>query len=214
MDDIVSIMDVARPSSVVIPALDGAVLAVLSGTTRPLTGREVARLAGRRAHSGVLLVLNRLTEHGLVDRQEAGRALLYTLNRDHLAAPAVQLLAGIRAELRLRVVHELESWTVAPLHVSMFGSAARGDGDTNSDIDLFIVRPASVTAEDTQWRAQFDELATDIRRWTGNHAGIAEVGESELHELQRAQRPILRELRNDAITLLGPGVEELISVPA
>jgi predicted nucleotidyltransferase len=212
MADIMSIMDVAKPYSALVPTLDGTVLTVLAGTRRPLTGREVARLAGRRGHSGVLIVLNRLTEHGLVDRVEAGRALLYTLNREHLVAPAVELLAGIRAELRRRIVQTLEEWETAPLHVSMFGSAARGDGDTGSDIDLFTVRPESVSADAEQWRTQLDDLATDIRRLTGNHASIADVGKDELRELQRAKRPILGELRKDAVTLFGPTVDDLLLV--
>jgi predicted nucleotidyltransferase len=205
-------MDVSKPYSALVPTLDGPVLVVLAGTTRPLTGREVARLAGRSGHSGVLAVLNRLAEHGLVDRQEAGRSLLYTLNRDHLLAPAVQLLAGTRAELRLRIVHALEEWVISPLHVSMFGSAARGDGDTKSDIDLFTVRCEGISVEDEQWRAQLDDLATHIRRWTGNHAGIADVDEGQLRDLERAERPILNELRKDAITLYGPTVAELLLV--
>lgn len=68
-----------------------------------MTGREVARLVGRNSHSGVLDVLNRLAEHGLVERQEAGRAFLYKLNRDHLAAPAVEVLANMRSELLSRL---------------------------------------------------------------------------------------------------------------
>jgi predicted nucleotidyltransferase len=206
-------MDVSKPYSALVPTLDGPVLAVLAGTTRPLTGREVARLAGRRGHSGVLVVLSRLAEHGLVDRQEAGRSLLYTLNRDHLLAPAVQLLAGIRAELRLRIAQTLEEWVISPLHVSMFGSAARGDGDTKSDVDLLVVRREGTSAEDEQWRAQLDDLATDIRRWTGNHAGIADVDEDQLHGLERAKKPIVSELRRDAITIYGPSIDELLRVP-
>jgi len=76
-------MDVAHPYTAVCPTLDSDVLSVLAGTTRPLTGREVARMLSRASHSGVLNVLNRLAEHGLVDRQEAGRAFLFTLNREH-----------------------------------------------------------------------------------------------------------------------------------
>jgi hypothetical protein len=45
-------------------------------------------------------------------------------------------------------------------------------------------------------------LATRIRRWTGNQASIAELAESELCELAQTRRPILRELRKDAITLV------------
>ena len=65
---------------------------------------------------------------------------------------------------------------LAPVHASVFGSAARGDGDAASDIDVFVVRPATVAEDDATWRGQLDSLADDITRWTGNHAGISEVG--------------------------------------
>lgn len=200
----VSAMDVARPYAALVPTLDGDVVTVLAGTTRPLTGREVARLTGRRAHSGVLEVLGRLTEQGLVDRQEAGRALLYTLNRDHLAAPAAAVLADMRPELYRRMARTIEEWPVPAVHASVFGSTARGDGDAASDIDLLILRSQEVSAEDEAWRTQIDDLAARIRRWTGNRASIAEVGESELCELAQTERPIIRDLHKDAIRLVGP----------
>lgn len=199
-------MDLARPYTAVCPTLDSGVLAVLAGTSRPLTGREVARLAGRNSHSGVLDVLSRLVEHGLIERREAGRALLYTLNRDHLAAPAVEALAGMRAELLKRLRRLIESWDVSPVHASLFGSAARGEGGTDSDIDIFVVRPGGVSEDEPAWRAQLDGLAEDILRWTGNHAGIAEVAEPELGRLEPERRPIAAELRKDAIVLSGPDV--------
>jgi predicted nucleotidyltransferase len=34
------------------------------------------------------------------------------------------------------------------MHASLFGSAARGDGVPESDIDLLIIRPERVDAED------------------------------------------------------------------
>jgi len=46
--------------------LEGPVLDVLAHTTRPLTGREIARLARRGSERGVRLVLHRLVDHGLV----------------------------------------------------------------------------------------------------------------------------------------------------
>ena len=93
-------MDVAHPFKAVCPSLDGEVLNVLAGTTRGLTGREVALLTGRRSHSGVLAVLNRLTEHGLVTRVELNRAFLFSANRDHLAWPAVETLRRALAKTR------------------------------------------------------------------------------------------------------------------
>lgn len=179
-------------------------LSVLAGTNRPLTGREVARLAGRASHSGALEALNRLTEHGLVDRQEAGRALLYTLNRDHLATPAVEALANLRGELIQRLQQAFADWVPAPVHASVFGSVARGDGDTTSDVDLFIVRPAGVSDDDDRWREQVDTLAIRVKRWSGNRMSVAEVGGDELPRLGREEPPILAELAADAVTLAGP----------
>jgi hypothetical protein len=206
-------MDVAAPHMAICPTLDTEVLMVLAGTTRPLTGREVTRLTGRTSHAGVLDVLNRLTEHGLVERQEAGRALLFTLNHEHLAAPAVDVLAGMRTELFERIGAAVAAWEISPVHVSVFGSTARGDGNAESDIDLFVVRAGSVGEEDAGWRAQVDELAGQIQRWTGNHAGIAEVAEDELAELHGTQPPIVSELRSDAIPISGPDIQTLLEEP-
>lgn len=206
-------MDVAKPHTAICPTLDSGVLSVLAGTTRPLTGREVARLVGRNSHSGVLDVLHRLAEHGLVDRQEAGSALLYTLNRDHLAAPAVSVLAGIRGELLDRLRETIRGWELQPHHASLFGSVARRDGDVDSDIDLFIVRPNKLSDEDRRWRDQIDELAASVQRWTGNRAGIAEVAKEEIDRLSQDEAPIVNQLRSDAIVLTGMDITALFGTP-
>jgi predicted nucleotidyltransferase len=203
-------MDVSQPYTAICPTLDSEVLAVLAGTTRPLTGREVARLTGRTSHRGVAEVLTRLVEHGLVQRQEAGRALLFTLNREHLAAPAVEVLAGMRAELIRRIRDLVSAWKMEATHVSIFGSTARGDGGTQSDIDLFVVRPDAVSDDDPQWRKQLDDLAESIERWTGNRASIAETAGSEIERLLKQDRSIVAELRTDAISVSGADISALL----
>jgi predicted nucleotidyltransferase len=197
-------MDVARPYTAVCPTLDGDVLHVLAGTTMALTGRQVALLTGRTSHSGVLDSLHRLTEHGLVTRVELNRAYLFALNRDHLAAPAVEMLANLRVKLIEEIRRTVGEWQIAPLHVSLFGSAARGDGGTQSDIDLFVVRASDVDEDEPSWRDQIDELSGQIQRWTGNHASVVERDESQLASLRETQPPILSELLSDAIVISGP----------
>lgn len=203
-------MDVSRPYTAICPTLDSEVLSVLAGTTRPLTGREVARLTGRTSHRGVSEVLTRLVEHGLVDRQEAGRALLFTLNREHLAAPAVEVLAGMRSELLRRVRELVDAWEMEAVHISVFGSTARGEGDTQSDIDLFVVRSDTVSEDDPRWRDQLADLAKKIERWTGNSASIVEAAEAEIGRLVEDERPILAELRSDAIPVKGADITALL----
>lgn len=187
---------------------------VLAGTTAPLTGRQISRLVRKGTSPSVSAALDRLVEQGLVKRQEAGRAYLHTLNRDHIAAPVVESLAGLRAELLRRLRDTFAGWRVAPLHASMFGSAARGDGDASSDVDLLVIRPTDIDEEDVAWRAQVDALAESVHAWTGNHAGIVELGEAELPELRHTPPPILEDLREDGIDLAGHPVRALFKAPA
>jgi predicted nucleotidyltransferase len=202
-------VDIARPYATVAPGIEGEVLMVLARTTGPLTGRQIAGLARRGTSPSVSAALDRLVEQGLVYRQEAGPAYLHTLNRDHVAAPVVEELAGLRAELLARLRDALARWQPPPVHASMFGSAARADGDRSSDIDLLIVRPNAVEEEDSAWQAQLDALGRDVHAWTGNHAGIAELAEADLVQLRSDPPPILANLRADGIDLAGLPVRDL-----
>jgi predicted nucleotidyltransferase len=203
-------MDLSRPWALIRSPIDMEVMVVLHGITRPLTGREVARLVRAGSQPAVNAALRRLAGEGLVRAEEAGNAYLYTFNREHLGAHAVELLAGIRTELERRLRAEITDWEISPAHVSIFGSAARGDGDTASDIDIFIVRPADVAEDDPGWRQQLERLADHIHDWTGNHAALSEVSAADVRRLRRERPPVVDELRRDAITLAGPAPAELL----
>ncbi len=209
MDGIVSTMDVSRPYTAVCPTLDGDVLRVLVGTSLGLTGREVAAMTGRRSHKGVLDSLHRLTAHGLVKRVPLNRAYLFTLNRDHIAAEAVELLMALRGKLFVLIEKGIGDWEISPVHASVFGSTARGDGGLDSDIDMLIVRPPGMSG-DERWQAQVDALRDQIEAWAGNRANIVERSEEQLAELVTQQRPIVAELRSDAILVAGRPVETLL----
>jgi predicted nucleotidyltransferase len=209
---VTSIMHLGAPHLAVLSPAEGGVLAVLAGTDRPLSGREVARIAGQ-PRSTVARVLQRLVEHGLADAREAGAgaALLYLLNREHLASEPLEVLITLRSRLIERIRGELARWSLRPCHASLFGSAARGDGDTDSDIDLFLVRPMGVAADDAAWREQLDGLATRIERWTGNRASLADVSLGDVARLARERPPVVRELEREAITLQGSPARELLA---
>ena len=203
-------MDLSRPYSSVVPTLDGDVLAVLARTIGGLTGREVARLAARGSQRGILSALDRLVDQGVVARTEAGSSFQYTLNRDHVAAPAVEALTSVRSALWDRLQAALAVWDPPVVHASVFGSAARGDGDATSDVDVLLVHSDALDPEDADWREQVAELADQVLRWTGNSASIAELAVGDLPALA-SQRPELAEnLRTDAIVMTGPAVTTLL----
>jgi predicted nucleotidyltransferase len=204
-------MDLPAPHRVVFPEATGGVLSALAGTTRPLSGREVAKLGGVPRRTAAR-ALHHLVEHGLVRVQEAGAgaALLYTFNPEHVAAEPVLALMGLRRALADRLRNELAGWPLPPKHASLFGSAARGDGTTASDIDVFLVRRGAVAAEDARWRGQLDRLVDLVVSWTGNHAGIAEVPEQELVRLRLDRPRVVEELERDAVTLVGSALRDLL----
>lgn len=202
-------MDLTSPFQSMFPTVDSAVLTELVRSTKPRTGREIARLADR-SQDATQKVLDRFVEHGLVLRWDAGRAGVYTLNWDHVAAEPIAELANLRARLFDRLRARFESWQTAPLHVSIFGSAARGDGHLSSDIDVFLVRPADVDESDEEWRGGIEALAEQVFEWTGNHAGIAEIGDGELTRLRRERPAIVKSLEADAVDICGLPVRSLL----
>jgi len=190
-------MDVSAPYETVVPSLDGAVLEVLARAGKPITGRQVQRLARRGSIPGVAAVLVRLTETGIVTAERAGSAILYEANRDHLAWPAVETLVGIRSVLLERLAGLVGSWDRQPKQATLYGSAARSDGDTSSDIDILIVHRDDAPPSE----ADVDDLRSTVHRWTGNHAQIVVVSESAWQTMADDMDPLVDSVRRDGIDL-------------
>jgi predicted nucleotidyltransferase len=70
-----------------------------------------------------------------------GRSRVHELNREHVAAGIATLLADLRLELWRKFRAEAATWNPKPVYAGVFGSAARGAGDVDSDIDLLAVHP-------------------------------------------------------------------------
>lgn len=186
-------------------------LVTLARTDDWLTGREVARLA-RTPPSSALRALRRLSEQGVVRTRAAGRARLYRLNREHVAAPVALALAGLRAELLDRLRGALGELEPSPVHASLYGSAARQDGGPDSDIDVFLVRPDGVAEDDERWARGVDALREAVERWTGNDVQILELGEREARALpvDDPDSTVVAGLRRDAVDLVGVPARRLL----
>lgn len=192
-------MDVATPYADFMPGLEGPVLAVLAATSRALTGRQIQRLARRGGVSGVAATLERLVTSGLVLAEPAGRAILYRANREHLAWPVVEAAVGLRQALLHHLAESIAGWTPPPQKAALFGSAARADGSTRSDIDLLFVRkgPSSDV-----WERQVDTLIAQIRAWTGNDAQVVDLDPDVWQRMVAESDPLVESVQADGIDLL------------
>jgi hypothetical protein len=160
---------------------------------------------------------------------EMGRNRVHQLNREHVAAPVADVLANLRVELWKRMRDEIGNWRPAPLYACVFGSAARGDGDVDSDVDLLLVHPpmpgdpkpsrprsllSSVTAwlaapipatpaEVKRWPNQIDTLRSHVQAWTGNVLQVVDLSVAEWINQQQSGQ-LAEEIRRDAIEMTGP----------
>lgn len=197
-------MDVSNPIADVVPSAHGPVLTVLASTSTPLTGRAIAELTRPRvSQPRVARILTDLSEAGLVDRIQAGSASLFTLNREHLAARAVVDLATLRTRLWARIAEHAAEWSHPPEAIVVYGSTARGDGGTASDVDLLVVRPASVDEGDPDWQRNLTALGFAVPRWTGNPCEILDRSGDELRVMAAAGERILSEIRRDGRAIVG-----------
>lgn len=197
-------MHAGLPLRSIIPTIDAPVLTVLAGTTRPLSGRRVAVLAGA-SHPAVGAVLARLTQAGIVTATPQGPSVLYVANRDHLAWPAIETLTRLRGAALDLMRDSIGSWPIAPRTALLFGSFARADGDDSSDIDLLLVQPNMPPGGRAAqgWEHQVGELQERVQRATGNHVQVLDEDLGKLRRRVLAADPILDSWRADGLVLAG-----------
>ncbi|MEI2775086.1 MAG: nucleotidyltransferase domain-containing protein [Tetrasphaera sp.] len=208
-------MNLSSPLASLLPEADAGALTVLAHTETPLTGRRVAELAGEDTHPSTLRALNRLVAQGLVTVEPAGRAKLFRLNREHLLARSVLTMVGAGDELRNRLSEAISSWGIRPLHAALYGSVARGEAGTTSDIDVLVVRPDLSSPQRQQsWDAQLADLEERVHAWTGNDLSWLDTTVDDLRRAQAAREPLFESWRDDAIRLAGPSLTTLLREPA
>ena len=213
-------MDLTVPLAVVTPTLDAAVLQALAATTSLSSGAQVHRMGGVGSADGVRRVLARLVGQGIVVAQEHPHATLYLLNRDHVAAEAVVALTRLRQVIIDRITAEVAGWEPRLIHASLFGSFARGEADTESDVDILVIpararrsRAGTVNAtgssgpaptqSESALEAAIAQLAKDVYRWTGNRAHIVSATVEVVASMVSTRDPLVESWRADHVHLAG-----------
>lgn len=204
-------MDLGNPAASVLDGVSGAVLTVLAKTTLPLTGPTIASISQTRvSRAGVNRVMAELVNSGLVTAVQAGKAKLYSLNRVHVAAHAIEELASLREVLLQRIRDQVASWGNSPISVVLFGSMARGDGSASSDVDLLIVRKSSLDPDDSAWSADMADLTELVQAWSGNRCELLEYSQVELKALAQTREPLIESIRAEGLSLYGLSVAALL----
>ena len=109
------------------------------------------------------------------------------------------LVAGdaARSELIRRIRSVINTWKSEVLLVGLFGSAARRDGNSSSDIDILIV------SDSRNLKELADQLASQVTAWTGNPAQIVAINRKELKRLRQAREPIVGHWQSELVVISG-----------
>jgi predicted nucleotidyltransferase len=223
-------MDLTDPTKSITSTLDGPVLAALATSGRALSVSEVAMAAARGSELGVRKSLARLVQQGVVIATEIGNRRIYSLNSDHVAAPIARQLADLRLTLWGLMRGAVAKWRPTPFYACVFGSAARGDGSEESDIDILLIHAprqgerypkrgsrraqnaliavseemlaVPLTARDFErWTRNADKFRESVRGWTGNRVQLLQMSIFEWRESVSSKSAISEEILRDAVVL-------------
>lgn len=198
MSGIVDIVNLGRPYADLWPGARGRVLAaVVQVAPIAVTVRELATRADA-SPQGTLDIVNDLARSGIVETSRSGGSILVLLNRDHLAVGPLEEIVRLRLRFVERLTAHLGTWPPVLDAAWLFGSAARGDGDRESDIDLLLV---AVDRSDPRWDDLTDDLRSLIERWTGNATQFVEHDGESFSQLVRSDNPLIAALRKEGIPL-------------
>lgn len=185
-------MNFAEPFGGLMPGARGAVLAVLLRTGAPLTGRRVHSLvADRHSLGAVQQALRDLDRLGLITTETIGRAGAHRINERHAAIGSLRDLVS-PIEMLTRVVQESVREVVA---VIVFGSVARGEAHTDSDIDLAVIAPDG-------WDGRA-ELQQEVQERLGNDCDVLHLTLDSFELAPEDREPVVAEILRDGIALIG-----------
>ncbi len=195
-------MDFGQPIEAVVPGVQGRVLGVLARTDAELTMRTVAGLAGVSVNRAVA-VLNGLVELGVVRRRDAGSAALVSLERENQVARLLLALQDVRRTVIERFQATASMIQPAPASLVLFGSFARDEARTGSDIDVLAVRAAGVGPDDGRWIDSLGRWSESATRIAGNPVRVVIAGAGELPRLLRRPSSIWRAAASEGVVLAG-----------
>jgi predicted nucleotidyltransferase len=189
-----------HPFEVVTPTLDGDVLNVLAGADEWFATQTITSMVPQRSQEGIRKTLKRLVSVGIVEELSAGRAFLFRLNREHLAAEPILQLASLKQLFFSRLTSVMTNWEYPPLFAAIFGSAARNQMTAESDVDLFLIQPTD--APTSTWDTQVEALITQASKWIGSDVRPLLYTESEVARLGQSE-PVFEFIAQEGVPVFG-----------
>jgi DNA-binding transcriptional ArsR family regulator len=177
------------------------VLRLLTRTRSAHTGRELARLIGQ-SHNSTRFALEELERNGLIVKLQAGRSNLYSLDEDNILIreillPAFKLEERLLDEVAMILSREIGNEL---LDIILFGSIAKAEESSHSDMDLVLVFKDGVNPKDVEDTVA--EASLLIAKMFGNQVSPVLITKAEFERKKKARQGLWKEISKTGISLI------------
>ena len=205
-------MNLTEPGYDFIGKSEAPILRALARTTSSMSGNQLIKVAGLKYNGGHVLTLRKLVKLGILLEDSRLAANYYTINREHILWPAIEIIlhSGDNINDRIKEILQQAPILQTAVSVALFGSVARRESNADSDIDLIIIIPGTQKLTDEEYD-QVEQATGRIRQLTGNIVNPITINEEELTLLITQGGSLVNSLRTDAITLLGEELKGKLS---
>ncbi len=184
------------------------ILRVLSKHAPALTGRELARRVGY-SHTQTNSALAELEMNGLVMKRHLGNANVYSLNDGNLLASRIIIPAF---QIEERLIQDLANRFFAGMgkdlaSIILFGSAARGEEDAGSDIDLILVVKDGIDL--VKLDEKVSEISLESAAAFGGPVSPILLTETAYERKKRSKNAFWRAVLDEGIVLTPMELEEI-----
>lgn len=202
-------MDFRKPIQQVIPGAQGKLLHVFAHTSTNLSTSAAARLSGVSL-AQTSRILPELARMGILGRTDVPPSVTYCFIADNLASKAILLLSRLREAAIDELRHSAQAKVDPSISLVLFGSFARGEADSESDIDVLLVHPDD-SQEPEGWSEGVEQWRSSAQLLTGNEVQLMAVNQSEIGQLLCSGRPVWLDILRDGIAIFGKSLDELRS---
>ena len=193
-----------KPLALFYDATRARVLDVMLANSQALSGRAIARRSDL-SPTTTNLALGDLARHGIVSFRGEGRSHLWSVHWENALVKQLVRLARVQDEQAGQVV--ADALGSEPISVTLFGSVARGDADSRSDVDILVIANDHAQGQDFRRRAY--KASSALRQEVGREVEITVIDRDALQEA--SLNGFLRQVLTDGRTLHGKKLSELVS---
>lgn len=177
------------------------------------TGRGIAKGIGMSV-SSTHKTLQRMKDEGLVSVRKKGNAILYKLREDNyivkkLLEPLFKREESIYKDVISSIKKNLFREKKEILSIAIFGSVARREETSRSDIDLVVITKSKIGK--TKIDKAMDKLSIDVAKKFGASISPYILTEVEIKRKQVEKRPIIRSILNNNQLIYGEPIERILA---